>query len=114
MLEKRGAAIQDSDVNDINKHEKEIISYIAENSEDICRPLQAYIVFETDEAMRRALELKNNSSEEQVKWNGKKLKLMVTSEPSNIEFKHKYQSSKKMCGKKIIVLAILLSLLTFI
>jgi hypothetical protein len=88
---------------------------LEKNEDHLSTPIEAYITFETEEAMLRALRLgRVEDKERDVKWNGSLLKFKSTSEPSNIKFSNLYQSSRSLLFKKTVVLFGLLAFLMLI
>jgi hypothetical protein len=116
LLAKRGAAIKDNNHSKKDKIEKEIKEYVHTKSEELCTPRDAYIIFETEEAVHRAMKfnsyLKCGKEMATHEWKGTNLIIENVKEPTNISFENKYKNYVRTIIKLAIVGIILVASLT--
>ena len=113
MLENRGNVIKAAKDDQLEQIEQDITDYWNENKDALSVPKEAYIIFETEEAMMKARRLNSTKvcgkEQSEYLWKDTNLTLFDTKEPSNIYFENKFKSMTRQIIKFIIVIVVLLA-----
>lgn len=112
MLRTRGSAIKNELYDDMRKSDKEINEYVQGNLKTIARPVTAFITFENEEGLNRALNYHEAVDKDPTKQDlktllGEELNIEAASEPTDIIWENRHFTQWDRVKRASIVIGVI-------